>query len=99
LEGHFLSETSVQLHPNQTSQNATRSFNPHIALSASHTSLFVPGEKLQDLCSSPDIKVISHREDMTSKAHGTQGQKEKIVQVNRKYCFFRFLEMYMKRQF
>jgi len=47
-------------------------------------SLFVQSEKLHDLRSSLDIKVISHREDKISKAHGTQGQKEKLIQINRK---------------
>jgi len=71
-------------------------FIPHIVLSASHMSLFVHSEKLRDLRFSPDIKVISHREDIISKAHGTQGKKEKFIQVNRKYCFFKVLDMYKK---
>lgn len=69
----------------------------HIALSASHMSLFVRSKKLHDLRSSSDIKVISHLEDIISKAHGTRGKKEKFMQVNRKYYFFKVLEIYMKR--
>ena len=56
-------------------------------------SLFVLIQKLQDLRSSPDIKVISDREGVISKAHGTQGKIEKFIEVNRKYCFFKFLEI------
>jgi hypothetical protein len=54
-------------------------FIPHIALSASHMSLFVHCEKHHDLRSAPDIKVILHPEDMISKGHGTQGKKEKFI--------------------
>lgn len=44
LEVHFFSETSVQLHPHQTSQNATRSFYPaHCSFCFSH--VFICAQK------------------------------------------------------
>jgi hypothetical protein len=72
------------------------SFIQHVALSSSHMSSFVHSEKPRNLRSTPDIKVISHRENMISKVHGTQGKKEMFSKVKRQYYFIKVLEIYVK---